>query len=174
MQSIIQLVTWVNKIINTMNNGWALRHWNVGHFYKFCANCGAVEENDRLIRRFDCSFFSASNAVKLYNHLFGNYSPVRPVTEWDETVNIQLTFSLYQIKALVSDTEFFMPTIQCHNYIIHISHIIHRLPFSIMETLSRYVCVCVCVYFWLDGHCSEGQYSCSERVCLIRALNTPN
>ena len=46
--------------------------------------------------------FSGDNSTNLYHFLFDNYTPVRPVTKWNDAVYVSLQFALYQVKSLAS------------------------------------------------------------------------
>ena len=41
---------------------------------------------------------------RLYTDLLNDYKNVRPVLDWNETVDVQVMFSLYQVKSLVCMT----------------------------------------------------------------------
>ena len=83
-----------------LNGSAIIRLWPVDSPHKWPVMKKASQNYDEIIS----TYFSVGNAVDLYHDLFGNYTPVRPVTVWTKTVDIELMFSLYQIKALVSYT----------------------------------------------------------------------
>ena len=42
------------------------------------------------------------DAIRLHQAIFANYTRIRPVQTWTDTVNVSLVFSLFQVKNLVS------------------------------------------------------------------------
>ena len=50
---------------------------------------------------------------QLQTDLLADYKKVRPVLNWTETVDVQVMFSLYQVKSLVSNDKFSFALVNC-------------------------------------------------------------
>ena len=50
---------------------------------------------------------------QLQTDLLADYKKVRPVLNWTETVDVQVVFSLYQVKSLVSNNKFSFALVNC-------------------------------------------------------------
>ena len=74
--------------------------------------------------------FTVTTLERLHTDLMTNYKKVRPVTNWADTVDVKVFFSLVQVKSLVSKTNLLFSAIGCNGllicYVFLTNHILYK------------------------------------------------